>query len=1026
DCAMAIKAIDSTTIHRITSGQVVVDLQTAVKELIENSLDAGATSIEVRFKDYGLKSIEIIDNGHGIPTEDYERIALKHHTSKLSTYEDLASVQTFGFRGEALSSLCALSASVTVTTATTAQAPMGTVIEFEQSGKVKSHSGKIARKRGTTVTVSGLFTPLPVRRKELERNVKREFSKALSLLHAYALVPCTREDKGVRLTVSNQPDRGTKSVQIRMDATPSLRNSAFTLWGPKALDNTIPLDIRFDVEAEQSSVLKRYGIQQQSTTTVHVQGLISKFEPGCGRTSTDRQFFFVNGRPCNPSKVQKAFNEVYRSFNANQVPFIIADFQLPTDACDINVSPDKRTIFIHSENSLLRSLKTTLESAFSASRSTFSVNEVTSAHNSRQENKAGENIRPPNGDGSLATEQEGIDNPIHNSETVMETLTNSKASGREVVDKLHCQSTTDEDVSVAAKAAACRSRTLPRSSSVCDSEKQVEFGIEPDGFDITSEHEELCSAHGVLAPLEDDISLPMDIDDDLNDSELIERGVTRQPLFAAPLPSSPPTRGRGDPSSPVPRLGRLGDSEPSTSFSPEEIIEPPRKRRRASSPVPTKAPAVQLVLGTKNAAWNLQHGGDNVPDKVKPNKSKDAIRARLTSFAMPGTQTKPIEVDEDSEEGTESEADSRLPEGEQSGEDEVESESLDTEGIQNRELGEMITEPGLIGDLLEAASLPLEPPTDIKVGSSNIPRLELVSRTPDTRSVEHPTPNEIVQTPVSTSTLRVDIMRLSSLWATIRSSSTLVAPPEPSSTLTIHATANVANEEAEKELSRVIHKQDFESMQILGQFNLGFIVTRRLVAEDHGKHSADDLFIIDQHASDEKYNFEMLQQTTKIESQKLLKPRTLELTAADEMVAMENVDVLRNNGFEVLIDENAPAGNGERIKLVAQPVSKSTTFDMKDLAELLHLMHDQPRGQMVRCSKARAMFAMRACRKSVMVGMPLTIGQMTTVVRHMGTMEQPWNCPHGRPTMRHLASLTQLDKGRLIKKEINWADFSRL
>jgi DNA mismatch repair protein PMS2 len=153
--------------------------------------------------------------------------ALKHHTSKLASFEDLGTVVTFGFRGEALSSLCALSSSVAVTTATTAQAPMGTILEFERSGKVKDRSGKTARKvcptisscsraahdsevskRGTTVMITGLFTPLPVRRKEFERNAKREYGKALTMLHAYALVPCTKANKGVRLTVSNHPDKG--------------------------------------------------------------------------------------------------------------------------------------------------------------------------------------------------------------------------------------------------------------------------------------------------------------------------------------------------------------------------------------------------------------------------------------------------------------------------------------------------------------------------------------------------------------------------------------------------------------------------------------------------------------------------------------------------------------------------------------------------------------------------------------------------------------------------------------------------
>jgi DNA mismatch repair protein PMS2 len=146
--------------------------------------------------------------------------ALKNHTSKLSSFADLTTVTTFGFRGEALSSLCALCESVVVSTAT--QPPMGVTLEMESSGKIR-HKGKVARQarlffqfsgtvltdtqRGTTITLTNLFSTLPVRRKEFERNAKREFGKALTLLNAYALGPCSSRN-GVRLTVSNQADKG--------------------------------------------------------------------------------------------------------------------------------------------------------------------------------------------------------------------------------------------------------------------------------------------------------------------------------------------------------------------------------------------------------------------------------------------------------------------------------------------------------------------------------------------------------------------------------------------------------------------------------------------------------------------------------------------------------------------------------------------------------------------------------------------------------------------------------------------------
>ncbi|EDR02449.1 uncharacterized protein LACBIDRAFT_253924 [Laccaria bicolor S238N-H82] len=233
-------------------------------------------------------------------------------------------------------------------------------------------------------------------------------------------------------------------------------------------------------------------------------------------------------------------------------------------------------------------------------------------------------------------------------------------------------------------------------------------------------------------------------------------------------------------------------------------------------------------------------------------------------------------------------------------------------------------------------------------------------------------------------------------------------------------------------LARVIEKEDFASMDVVGQFNLGFIIARRRKDASPSPSRSisqelqvmDDLFIVDQHASDEKYNFETLQLTTRIQSQKLFRPQPLELTAADELLATENIEVLRQNGFEIEVDDSECSGQGSRLKLVAQPISKSTVFGMKDLEEIIHLMRDRPTGQMVRCSKARAMFAMRACRKSVMIGMPLNSHQMLTVLRHMGTIDQPWNCPHGRPTMRHLLDITTIDSTSIMQSApIDWSAF---
>lgn len=200
------------------------------------------------------------------------------------------------------------------------------------------------------------------------------------------------------------------------------------------------------------------------------------------------------------------------------------------------------------------------------------------------------------------------------------------------------------------------------------------------------------------------------------------------------------------------------------------------------------------------------------------------------------------------------------------------------------------------------------------------------------------------------------------------------------------------NQRAEEELGRHITKEMFAKMKIVGQFNQGFIITRL----------EDDLFIVDQHAADEKYNFEQQQRNTVLKSQRLIRPQSLDLTAVNESVLMENLHVFRNNGFDFEINEQAPVS--QRVKLVSLPVSRNWTFGKSDVDELIFMLNDTP-GLNCRPSNVRKMFASRACRMSVMIGTALNDSQMKRIIGHMGEMNHPWNCPHGRPTMRHLINL---------------------
>ena len=220
---------------------------------------------------------------------------------------------------------------------------------------------------------------------------------------------------------------------------------------------------------------------------------------------------------------------------------------------------------------------------------------------------------------------------------------------------------------------------------------------------------------------------------------------------------------------------------------------------------------------------------------------------------------------------------------------------------------------------------------------------------------------------------------------------------------------------AEQYLSLTVLKDDFARMRIVGQFNLGFILVTRPANPTDGTNAKDkdEVFIIDQHASDEKYNFERLQAETTVQNQPLVKPHLLDLTAMEEEIITGNLDSLEKNGFLIEIDTSGDAPVGKRCRLVSLPMSREVVFNTRDLEELLALLADSPPStstlNIPRPSKVRRVFAMRACRSSVMVGKTLTRKQMGKIVTHMGEIDKPWNCPHGRPTMRHLMGLNTWD-----------------
>ncbi|KAK8925826.1 DNA mismatch repair protein PMS1 [Platanthera zijinensis] len=347
-----ITAMDKSVAHKICSGQVILDLSSAVKELVENSLDAGASNIEISLKEHGEDFFKVIDNGCGISPDNFQVLAKKYHTSKITYFSDLHCLTTFGFRGEALSSLCSLG-SLTVETRTKNE-EVGTHLTFDHSGSVIAER-KTARQVGTTVSVEKLFSTLPVRSKEFSRNVRREYGKLTTLLNAYAIMA-----KGVRFLCTNITSKNSKSVVLKTQGNNSVKENVIAVLGLNTFQCLEPLSINV-------------------SACCTVEGFLSKPGYGSGRNMGDRQFFYINGRPVDMPKVGKLLNEVYKGSNSKQYPIAIMNFIMPATSYDVNVTPDKRKVFMTDEGSLILSLRAEIEKVYSPHQCSYSINTMNSS-----------------------------------------------------------------------------------------------------------------------------------------------------------------------------------------------------------------------------------------------------------------------------------------------------------------------------------------------------------------------------------------------------------------------------------------------------------------------------------------------------------------------------------------------------------------------------------------------------------------------------------------------------------------------
>ncbi|TPX48076.1 hypothetical protein SeLEV6574_g02256 [Synchytrium endobioticum] len=410
--------LSKDTERRIASGQNITTIPNCIKELIENSLDAGATSLDIKLEKNGLASITVKDNGSGIPASFENMLGERHCTSKISEFDDLDKLETFGFRGEALNSICAISEEVTVATRTGDEGEVGRVYEFDRRGSI-TRTQRQAMGQGTSVTVRRIFHNLPVRRENATTNQQKTASQVTALVRIYAIL-----HPSLRITLkftditssSSRISKGCNELvkpiaKTHLEAISQLfgRNLASNLseYGNTSMvtakRTSEGVDDLYDSEEDDSEEV----VDVENIKWVEIKAVLPKLgsDPSVvGRANPDRYYLNVNGRPVSSSdktlqeiviRARDAYFAAIGSANGKRYPFLFVNIRVPPEFVDVNLEPDKSRVVLQNSTDIIACFGKILLDAYNQEKSAQSMDKALSSPRKRKAPRKDDTSRQP-------------------------------------------------------------------------------------------------------------------------------------------------------------------------------------------------------------------------------------------------------------------------------------------------------------------------------------------------------------------------------------------------------------------------------------------------------------------------------------------------------------------------------------------------------------------------------------------------------------------------------------------------------
>jgi len=953
--------------RQIVAGQAVSDIASTVKELVDNALDAGSRVIKIKLFNQGIDVIEVSDDGCGIPMHSRPLVAMKHATSKLRTFSSLyedtyvdgkIEKKQLGFRGEALFSMANVSQNLIIMTQTQDD-NIGQRFEFRRDGYLNQNSLQdVQRKVGTTVAVVKIFDALPVRRADLIKRIKVQRANMLRLMQAYAVLCVGVCFNVIDITGPVGSPKCKQEVKLQTsERSKSVKETVSAVFGSKFLAGMCPIVV--DLSLAVSKAGKSMKAMKNADFSWRIEGLVSKAPNALtsGKTARDIQLFSVNGRPVECPQIAKTVSSVWRNFDSGEGqkkrPACILCLHLPSTMFDVNLVPDKREILITEEITICELLRDKLNNIWTEhTGGKFEANEVESQSNMREPNNVS------------ITKQKLVEN------------------NRQVVN-------------IEPKRGKMRRRNACYISFENIGTKAPDY-----------EHLNNRPADPNLS--EDTMLL-------LNTSRLITANVDIQKLNSQPATDDEHVLPQGKEDRQEAPIINGNNSAPGESNVSEVPIEPLQK-----DPTPVEVASKSLSIQSIKQ-FSFQPGTDKVNNVVSPDSFVESNSSVSRIGYRGASKAKSIPAQNDSTACNSPTQDFSRKRAR------VESLSLrqHTSNDDQYDLPKVSNTPLQLEKRHTSISRPLHLQAQAE-GTSKKQKGEEISEI--CWDGFNGTSEVVKLAQASRIQMRNTRKNLLKRHTLPKSSSENVNGSE-------HQEISFETDLSANNKTVSLAKEEFVEMRIIGQFNLGFILA--MCKNNH-------LWILDQHACDEKYNFEKMFAETKVHEQQLIKPLPLELSPSEEHCVVENMRIFVQNGFRFRFDVRKPVRH--RLSLTSIPHSgsggdgrKAVQFGKEDVGALCAILGADGDSSssgyiagsgtgadgggsmgnnavrryagtgrtIIRLPKAVAMFASRACRSSVMIGDSLSKQEMEQIVRKLDSLEQPWDCPHGRPTIRHVKNLIE-------------------